>query len=111
MSRSSRSLLAIATLLAISSSATAQTALDFSGATESPEELIALYDAADDQCRLSASDDVAIQVACVSRSIYGAALNEQDWCYGRESEANAEMEWHACAAGSLRFPPISVTYP
>lgn len=111
MPRLGRYLLSIAAPLAISSSATAQTALDFSGATESPEELIALYDAADDQCRLSTSDDVEVQVACVSRSIYGAALNAQDWCYGRESEANAEMQWHACAADSLRFPPVSVTYP
>lgn len=111
MPRPGRYLLSIAVLLAATGAASAQSPLDFSGATETPEELIALYDAADGQCRLSTSDDVEIQVACVSRSIYGAALNAQDWCYGRESEANADMEWHACAADSLRFPPVSVTYP
>lgn len=47
-----------------------------------------------------------VVVACVSRSIYGAALNERNWCMGREGEPNAMMEWHECEADSLRFPPV-----
>lgn len=81
----------------------------FSEATETDEELIALYDAADSDCRLSPSRDVRIAVACHSRSIYGAALNERGWCYGRESEANADMQWHQCAPDSLRFPELDFT--
>lgn len=78
----------------------------FTDATETVPELIELYEAEDSQCRLSMSRDVQIAAACHSRSIYGAALNERDWCFGREAEANAEMSWHECAPDSMRFPPL-----
>jgi hypothetical protein len=47
--------------------------------------------------------------ACAARSVYGAALNERDWCLGQEDEAGAEMTWHECDSKSLRFPPIDIT--
>jgi len=50
-------------------------------------------------------------VACLSRSVYGAALNERGWCLGREGEANAETEWHECGQGSMRFAPFTVPEP
>ena len=78
----------------------------FAEATETVPELIDLYEAADSECRLNPSPDVKVVVACVSRSIYGAALNERNWCMGREGEPNAMMEWHECEADSLRFPPV-----
>ncbi|WMT87725.1 hypothetical protein NO932_03705 [Pelagibacterium sp. 26DY04] len=78
----------------------------FSQATETVEELVELYGEADEQCRLSPSRDVKIAVACHSRTIYGAALNERGWCYGRESQANAEMIWHKCTDDSMHFPPL-----
>lgn len=78
----------------------------FPDATETVPELIELYEAEDSRCRLSVSKDVQIAAACHSRSIYGAALNERGWCYGREAEPNAEMSWHECAADSRRFPPL-----
>jgi hypothetical protein len=70
--------------------------------------LIKLYSEADSGCRLAMNDSVQVKVACVSRAIYGAALNDRDWCYGREREANAEMEWHECGADSMRFPALNL---
>jgi hypothetical protein len=70
--------------------------------------LIQLYTEADSGCRLAMDDSVQVKVACISRAIYGAALNERDWCRGREGESNAEMEWHECGADSLRFPPLEL---
>ncbi|MFD1944444.1 hypothetical protein [Paradevosia shaoguanensis] len=86
--------------------ALAQEGGQFAEATETVPELIDLYEAADSECRLNPSPDVKVVVACVSRSIYGAALNERNWCIGREGEPNAMMEWHECEADSLRFPPV-----
>ena len=71
-------------------------------------ELIQLYNDVDSICRLSKSHDVKVEVACISRSAYGAALNERDWCCGKKGEANAMMEWHQCEAASLKFPTFTV---
>lgn len=84
----------------------AQESMLFPDATETVPELIELYEAEDSKCRLSMSRDVRIAAACHSRSIYGAALNERGWCYGRETEANAHMSWHECEAGSMHFPAL-----
>lgn len=97
----------IVTFALLATGVMAQETPDFGQATETAEELVELYDAADDQCRLSTSRDVKIAVACHSRAIYGAALNERGWCYGRESQANAEMNWHECEADSMHFPPLA----
>lgn len=70
--------------------------------------LIKLYSEADSGCRLAMNNSVQVKVACVSRSIYGAALNDRDWCYGRKEQANAEMEWHECGVDSMRFPPLKL---
>ena len=86
--------------------ALAQAPMQFPDASETVPELIELYEEADGACRLSTSHDVKVAVACNSRSIYGVALNERNWCKGRENEANAMMEWHECEANSLRFSPI-----
>lgn len=71
--------------------------------TEAVAELIALYEAADSECRLAMDNDPKTEASCAARSMYGVALNAQEWCYGREEEANAEMEWHQCEANSMRF--------
>lgn len=74
-------------------------------------ELIELWSESDAGCRLARRDDVKVIVACLSRSVYGAALNERGWCLGREGEANAETEWHECGQGSMRFAPFTVPEP
>lgn len=98
---------ALLTLAAWGTSASAQSEMQFPDATETVPQLIELYDEAEGACRLSTSGDVKVAVACNSRSIYGAALNERNWCKGRDNEANAVMEWHECEPNSLRFDPAS----
>jgi hypothetical protein len=76
------------------------------GVSDAPEpiaRLIGLYTDADANCRLSMNDDALTEASCAARSIYGAALNGEDWCYGKEDEPNATMEWHVCGPTSLRF--------
>jgi len=75
----------------------------FDGASESDEQLRALYDEAGDICLRNPSRDVQVAVACKAMTIYGLALNERGWCYGRTHEANAEKDWHRCEADSDRF--------
>ena len=75
----------------------------FAQATETDSQLKKLFDKASDGCRHSLSHDVRVAVDCVSMRIYGVALNERDWCYGRSYEANAQMNWHRCDANSIRF--------
>jgi len=108
MHRSLNAALVLAAGLVFTGAAQAQSALQFPDATESVPELIDLYTESDSGCRLARSADVKVTVACLSRSVYGAALNERDWCLGKEDQANAEMEWHECEADSLRFPPLAL---
>jgi len=75
----------------------------FAKATETDDQLKKLFDEAGDGCLHSRGHDVRVVVACASMRIYGAALNERDWCYGHRTEANAEMDWHRCDADSERF--------
>lgn len=88
--------------------AAAQSGTQFPEASETVPELIGLWKESDKGCRLARREDVKVIAACLSRSVYGAAINERDWCLGREGEANAMMEWHQCGQGSLRFPPFTV---
>ncbi len=101
-------LMLTAVLTVIAGGAAAQSAMQFPEASETTPELIELWSASDAGCRLARRDDVKVIAACLSRSVYGAALNERDWCLGREGEANAGMEWHECGADSMRFPPFVV---
>ena len=95
-------------LLASADVTFAQSGMQFPEATETVPELIELWDQSDSACRLSRSHDVKVAAACLSRSVYGAALNERNWCLGRSNEANANMAWHECEAASLRFPPFEI---
>lgn len=97
-----------ASLMAIGSIVHAQSPIQSPDAGKSVPELIELYTESDSGCRLARGDGDEIQVACTARSFYGAALNERGWCLGKEDQANAEMEWHECGDGSMRFPPIDL---
>lgn len=109
MTRSLRALLVLmASGMVSGSHAHAQSVLQFPEASESVPELVELYTQSDSGCRLARSKDVKVVAACLSRSVYGAALNERGWCFGKEEQANAEMEWHECEADSLRFPPLDL---
>lgn len=75
----------------------------FAKATETDNQLKKLYDDAGGISLHNRSGDVHVAVACKSMTIYGVALNERGWCYGRRNEANARMSWHRCGGDSERF--------
>jgi hypothetical protein len=104
----SRMTIAAALLLSAAGMASAQQAMRFPDATETAQELIALWEESNSVCRGAARGDVRVAAACLSRSVYGAALNERDWCFGKSEDANADMAWHRCETGSLRFPPFEM---
>lgn len=86
----------------------AEDGTQFPEASESVPELIKLWTQSNAGCRLARREDVKVVAACLSRAVYGAALNERGWCFGKDDQANAEMDWHECEAGSLRFRPLQL---
>ena len=96
-------------LLSLPATVFAQSAMQFPDASETPPELIELWEEANSVCRGANGGDVKVAAACLSRSVYGAALNERNWCFGMEDQAGAEMAWHECEARSLRFPPFDAS--
>lgn len=80
----------------------------FADATETKERLMQLYNQAGDLCLRNPSRDVQVIVACKSMTVYGLALNEKGWCYGKKQEANAFKEWHECEKNSDRFSESSL---
>ncbi len=80
----------------------------FPEATETDQELIDLYEEASGLCDHSMGRNVRMAVACVSRNIYGLALNERGLCRGKQDQANAFAQWHECDAQSLRFPLVQL---
>lgn len=101
-------LLAITAAGLLVTSATQAKDLQFPDASETVEELIALWKDSNSTCRGASGGDVKVAAACLSRSVYGVALNERDWCLGKKDQVNAEMTWHECGADSLRFPPFKI---
>lgn len=95
-------------VLLLLSVAGAQAQQAFPDASESVPQLIELWQESNSVCRSVNRGDVRTAAACLSRSVYGVALNERDWCLGREGEANADMRWHECEADSMRFPPFEI---
>ena len=75
---------------------------------ETVADLRKLYDQSDDICRGPMAQTVTSAAACVSRAIYGDALNYKGWCYGQTDQANAQMRWHPCTKTSLRFQRVVV---
>ncbi len=80
----------------------------FPNASETSQELISLWTGSNSICRGAHGGDVKVAAACLSRSVYGVALNERDWCFGRKDQINADMTWHRCNGDSLRFPFFDV---
>jgi hypothetical protein len=85
--------------------------MQFPDASETIPELISFWNESTSACRSAHSVDVKVAVACLSRNVYGAALNERSWCIGKPGQSNADMEWHRCGAASLRFPPFEIPKP
>lgn len=100
--------LAFAAVVALGLGSAAAQTPHFPDATETTDQLIEFYRQADNQCRHVNAEDVRVTVGCVSRAIYGLALNERNMCLGKQGQDNASMEWHECEADSLRFPPFEI---
>lgn len=103
-----KALAVFALTLAIVPAAHAKGDKQFPDASEMTPELIELYEDTNAICRGNSGNDVKTWANCAARSVYGTALNERDWCYGKEDHAGAEMEWHECEATSLRFEPVDI---
>lgn len=52
-------------------------------ATETVPKLIRLWDESNSTCRGARGGAVRVAAACLSRSVYGVALNERDWVSAR----------------------------
>lgn len=100
--------LTILAAAALMSSAAVAETNHFPEATETDDQLIQFYVLADNQCQHVNKGDVRVTVGCVSRAIYGMALNERGKCLGKEGEDNASMQWHDCGEGSLRFGKVEL---
>ena len=98
----------ILAVAAVMSGAALAETLHFPDATETDDQLIQFYVLADNQCKHVNKGDVRVTVGCVSRAIYGKALNERGKCLGKEGEDNASMQWHDCEAGSLKFGKVEL---
>lgn len=77
MSRFWKCVSTMAGLLAAAGPAAAQAGMQFPEASETVPELIELWSESDAGCRLARRDDVKVIAACLTRSVYGAALNER----------------------------------
>lgn len=80
----------------------------FKGATETDDQLAELYRQADNECSHVNHEDVRTIVGCISRTVYGQALNERNRCLGREGEDKVSMKWHGCEGGSIRFDRVEI---
>jgi hypothetical protein len=95
-----------AAVLALLLAGSAYAEPQFPDASETDEELIELWEDSNETCRGGSGNDVKTWAACAARSVYATATNERDWCYGKEGQASAELEWHRCEENSLRFTPV-----
>lgn len=53
-------------------------------------------------CRGLPGDDPRSQAACARREQLQAGLQRTGWCYGKQGQIGAEMQWHRCGRDSLR---------
>ena len=56
------------------------------------------------RCRGGSGDDTETWQACGARDYVGYLLFQRGWCFGKEDQGGAEMDWHQCTTGSLDFP-------
>ncbi|WP_374398104.1 hypothetical protein [Tabrizicola sp.] len=63
------------------------------------------------RCRGGSGDDTATWQACGARDYVGYLLFQRGWCFGKEDQIDAEMQWHQCTTGSLDFPKPDFAQP
>lgn len=64
-----------------------------------------------DRCRGGSGDDMETWQACGARDYVGYLLSQRGYCFGKDGQAEFEMEWHACSTGSLRSPKPDFAQP
>src|SRR5262245_39743544 len=67
-------------------------------AADTARDLVTIWNDLDGMCRGWSSDDPRTQEVCAVREQAGYALDRLGWCYGRKTEAGAEMIWHSAHA-------------
>jgi hypothetical protein len=65
-------------------------------------ELVAIERALNTMCRDWTGDEKHTDEVCAVRDRMGEALNKMGYCYGKEGQVGAEMEWHKCTQHSRR---------
>ena len=55
-----------------------------------------------DNCRGGSGDDTETWQACGARDYVGFLLAQRGYCYGKEGQIGADMEWHQCTSGSIK---------
>lgn len=63
------------------------------------------------RCRGGSGDDTDTWQACGARDYVGWLLSERGYCYGKDGQSGAEMEWHPCTEGSLTMPKPGFAQP
>lgn len=64
--------------------------------------IIEKYNNLNGKCRGGSGDDPNTIKACDERDLVVAKLKESGWCFGKEGQAEYEMEWHQCSSNSLK---------
>jgi hypothetical protein len=91
---------ALGVTLALASSA--GVAFAQSGTSADPKMLVKLWTKEYEVCRGSYPNDPRRDAACAAMGTYVDKLHAIGWCYGKEGQIRAEMDWHKCGPGSLR---------
>jgi hypothetical protein len=65
-------------------------------------ELIGIERALSTMCRAWKGDEKHTDEVCAVRDRMGEALNKMGYCYGKEGQVGAEMDWHKCSQHSRR---------
>ncbi len=62
-------------------------------------------------CRGGSGDNSETWQACGARDYVGYLLSQRGYCYGKDGQIGAEMEWHQCTTGSLSFSKPEFAQP
>jgi hypothetical protein len=79
---------------------------------DTARDLIAIERQLNEMCRGWSGDDPHTGEACEVREKTARLLNKMGWCYGKEGQSGAEMDWHRCGKNSLTLlthPAMSQT--
>ncbi|WP_342362034.1 hypothetical protein [Terrarubrum flagellatum] len=67
-----------------------------------PQDLLVIWQRADQTCRLGGRDDMETALACRRREEVQIKAQAKGWCRGRLGEPEEAYRWHHCGAQSVR---------